>query len=202
MLGFITLGSQTLEELDNQIYWVWDYVLNEQNIKASELKSFFFIENVFYYRLNDWFEAKSGVFEEETDIDRIISKRNNMIYRNFDFNNFSLPDSVLKINEQNQFENKSDNESDELSLNSDNLEPRYQLKVWGPNNKREESKSELGPADYLIQSESHDSYKSSSNQSPKMTNQEKKVIQLIDPANYSNKDPESSFPDWEGKYSK
>ena len=199
MLGFIVLGSQTLEDLDNQIYWVWDYVLNEQNLLETPVKSFYFIENVFYYQINDLNSNGMEISNEENDIDCIISKRNFEINKSLDIN-FLLPDSALKMNELFQNDDKSEI-SEELSLNSDNLEPRYQMLVNG-SDPREESKNDYSSDDRLIQSESHDSYKSSSNLSPKWVQQEKKNFQAKDPKNYSDRNPESSFPDYKGRYNK
>lgn len=52
-LGLVALGSQSLNEIDKCIYCVCDYMLTEENLNENEpLKSYFFIENVFYYKLH------------------------------------------------------------------------------------------------------------------------------------------------------
>lgn len=80
MLGFIVLGSQTIAELEEQIYWVWDYMLHEKGFDEEfGLKSFLFIEDVFYYTLKNDEDNDELIKEYLQEIDQLISKHNSEI---------------------------------------------------------------------------------------------------------------------------
>lgn len=105
-----------------------------------------------------------------------------------------LPDTVMKLSEYtNQSKYDSQAPSEEDSLDSEDLEPRYKVSISRPDMTREEK--EESKNNDIIDSESHDSYNSSNPTSLKFK-QYTEMLNLCkkDAKLYSNKLPESSFP--------
>jgi hypothetical protein len=159
-------GDQTLYNLKTNLYCVCDYMLNQEDYyNHKKVNSFFFIEGCFYYELSEQDHIQRSE-PQVLEIDSFINAHNNEISKNLIHTPFLLPDSSLSLSQRNRNTPKPDR-SENSSLDSEDLEPRYKVNVLqSHSNKIEESKSDNNKGEDIIDSESHDSYDSSNPPSP------------------------------------
>ena len=162
--------------------------------KTDNMHSFFFIENTFYYDMKN---TTLKEFEQNNDMLESIAAHNKGVQAYDPSTPFFLPKSALNNS------NVVKNEDSDDSLDSDCLEPRKQVQASEKPTKHEEDKH----ADRvdIIDSESHDSYNSSAQNSQKMNLQDMETSiswTKRNPKNYSELEPEASFPTKNGVFKK
>ena len=79
MLEYLCLGHHTLQDLADSIYCVSDFILHgKQN--NGQINSFFFIENTFYYHLNETYMILDDESEDLDEVDHCIQQHNDEFF--------------------------------------------------------------------------------------------------------------------------
>lgn len=133
-----------------------------------------------------------------TEIDLYIARHNAEVSKRLASGNLALPQAAIGNSETLiTVKKETDCQSNDESLDSDDLEPRSKIKSSRPDitiDRLEESKN-------FFDSESHDSFNSSNN--PDVADRSKYLnFSTKEPRYYSNKDPKPSFPESDSIYSK
>ncbi|CAI2362184.1 unnamed protein product [Moneuplotes crassus] len=200
MMAFNMVGTQTLQDIQSKIYCPCDYVFDGKQ-SYDPIQSFFFIEGCFHYNYKPTMSHMESVLQ--TEIDLLIATHNDLLSKNLiHTNSLILPDSSLS--HQILMQNKEGDESDGISLDSDDLEPRTESKSLNQNKNSQRSRKEENKVHFQEEEKE-----------PTKKEEKEKILEVKqldftqkNPKHYSTRKPSqnenmlSSFPNCPHRYSK